>query len=111
MVAKRIDADSNKPRRPPAATPEVRELELQSLAYDLAERRLRDGSASAQEITYWLKASSRKEQLELKQLEQDTLLKAARVEQIAATAGQAELLKAAMAAFTEYRGQDVFDED
>lgn len=111
MVAKRVNADSNKPRRPPAATPEVRELELQSLAYDLAEQRLRDGSASAQEITYWLKTSSRKEQLELKQLEQDTLLKAARVEQIAATAGQAELLKAAMAAFTEYRGQDVFDED
>ena len=111
MVAKRVDAGNNKPRRPPAATPEVREIQLQSLAYDLAEQRLRDGSASAQEITYWLKAGSRREQAELHQLEQETLLKEARVKQIASSANQERLLQEAIRVFTVYSGGDVPDEE
>ena len=43
----------------PALHPENREMQLTALAYDAAEQRLRDGTASAQEIVYFLKLGSR----------------------------------------------------
>lgn len=110
MVAKRMDAGHNKPRRPPAATPEARELELQSLAYDAAEKMLREPSPPAQVVTYFLKSGSTRDRLELEQLRQENLLKEARIAQIASSATQEVLLREAMRAFTEYRGGDVEDE-
>lgn len=57
----------------PALTPEARENQLISLAVDLAERQLRDGTASSQVITHYLKLGSTRERLEqelkLKELE------------------------------------------
>lgn len=111
MVAKRIDGASNKPRRPPAATPEAREIELQSLAYDTAERMMRDGNAPAQIVTHFLKAGSVRDRLEVERLKQENLLTQARIEQIASSASQEALLKEAMRAFTEYRGEDVLEEE
>lgn len=111
MVAKR-DAGNGNPRRRPATTPEAREQQLGSLAYDLAEKQLADGSASAQVITYFLKANSIREKKELAKLENENLLTQAKI----ASAGQADrmegLLTDAMRAFTEYKGGDVEgDED
>ena len=48
----------------PALTPEARENQLISLAIDLVEQRLIDGTASAQETTHFLKLASRKAKLE-----------------------------------------------
>ena len=39
---------------------------------DLAEQRLRDGTASSQEVTYWLRLGSRKEKLEQEMLEAES---------------------------------------
>ena len=62
-----------------AQSPEAREQQLASLAYDLVEQKLRDGTATSQETTYFLKIGSRKEQLERKILEeQGEYLKAKR---------------------------------
>lgn len=110
MVTRRIDAGGNsKPQRPPAVTPEARELELQSLAFDLAEKQLRDGTASAQVQVHFLKANSERDRLEKERLRQDNLLAEARIQQIHSTTTQESLLKAAMAAFSEYRGDEVQD--
>lgn len=110
MVAKR-DGNSATPRRRPATTPEAREQQLGSYAYDLAEKQLLDGTASAQVITYFLKSNSIREKKELAKLENENLLTQAKI----ASAGQADrmegLLTDAMRAFTEYRGGDVADED
>ena len=42
----------------PALTPEARELQMISLAVDLAERQLLEGTASSQVITHYLKLGS-----------------------------------------------------
>lgn len=42
----------------PAISPEARELQLGALAVDLAEKQLREGTASSQVITHYLKAVS-----------------------------------------------------
>lgn len=111
MVAKRETAGNSKPRRRPATTPEVREQQLGSLAYDLAEKQLMDGSASAAVITHFLKAVSIREKLELEQKRSDNLLTEAKISQ----AGQADrmegLLTDAMKAFTEYKGGESEDDD
>lgn len=109
MVAKRAAGNST-PRRRPATTPEVREQQLGSLAYDLAEKQLMDGSASAAVITHFLKAVSIREKLELEQKRSDNMLTEAKISQ----AGQADrmegLLTDAMKAFTEYKGGEAEDE-
>lgn len=111
MVAKRETAGNSRPRRRPATTPEGREQQLGALAYDLAEKRLEAGTASASEVIYFLKANSIRERKELARLENDNLLTQAKISQ----AGQADrmegLLTAAMSAFTEYKGGEVEDED
>lgn len=112
MVAKREPAGNGKPRRRSATTPEGREQQLGSYAYDLAEKRLLDGSASATEVIYFLKANSIRERKELARLENENLLTQAKIAQ----AGQADrmegLLTDAMKAFTEYRGgSDGADDD
>lgn len=111
MAAKREPAGIGKPRVRPATTPEAREQQLGSFAYDLAERQLLDGSASAQVITYFLKSNSVREKLELERLRKENLLTEAKI----ASAGQADrmegLLTDAMQAFTQYKGGSDDDED
>ena len=53
----------------PALTPEARENQLVSLAVDLAEKQLREGTASSQVITHYLKLGSTKEKIEKEILE------------------------------------------
>ena len=61
----------------PALTPEARENQLISLAVDLAERQLLEGTASSQVITHYLKLGSTKERLEKEKLiEENKLLRA-----------------------------------
>lgn len=61
----------------PAINPEAREGQLVSLAIDLAEQQLRDGTASSQVITHYLKLGSTREKLERERLaEENKLLKA-----------------------------------
>lgn len=96
-----------KPRRRtmrPATTPEGRENQLISLAYDLAVRQLQDGSASSQVITHFLKMASSRNRLEEKKIEQENLLLAAKIEQIASSAKIEELYKAALNAMRTYSG-------
>lgn len=95
-------------RRPgrPAATPQERESQLTSLAYDLAERRLVDGSATAQEVVFFLKAGSQREQLEQQKLLQENMVLAARAEQMAQNNRLEQLMGEALNAFRSYSGGD-----
>ena len=58
----------------PALTPESRENQLISLAVDLVEQRLREGTASSQETTHFLKLGSTKSKLELEKLKGESEL-------------------------------------
>lgn len=95
----------------PATTPEGRENQLTSLAFDLAEKQLRDGTASSQVITLFLKGASIRESLERAKIEQENLLLAAKVEQIASGRKVEELYERALKAMKQYSGQDSDDYD
>lgn len=56
--------NSKQSRQRPATTPEARENQLISLATDLAEKQLLEGTASSQVIVHYLKLGSTKERLE-----------------------------------------------
>lgn len=56
--------NSSTNRQRPATTPEARENQLISLATDLAEKQLLEGTASSQVIVHYLKLGSTKERLE-----------------------------------------------
>jgi hypothetical protein len=90
----------------PATTPEGRENQLISLASDLAEKQLREGTASSQVITHFLKMSSTREALERAKIQQENLLLSAKVEQLASTKKVEELYEKALKAMKQYSGQD-----
>lgn len=98
----------------PATTPEGRENQLISLAADLAERQLMDGTASSQVITHFLKLASTRERLEQERLQRENLLLSAKVDQIASGKRIEELYETALNAMRSYAGQDTImydDED
>jgi hypothetical protein len=117
MASRRVtDGESKPTRRRPATTPEQRENQLIAMAADLAERQMRDGTASSQIITHYLKLGSTREKLEQEKLRQDNLLAEARIKQIESAAHIEELYGKAIAAMRGYAGLDPepetdFDED
>ena len=71
---KKIHAESNSSttkRIRPALTPEARQNQLISLAIDLVEKRLIEGTASSQETTHFLKLATTKAHLEEQILEKE----------------------------------------
>lgn len=66
----------------PALSPEARENQMISLAVDLAEQQLRDGTASSQVITHYLKLGSMKAELEKEKLIEENKLLRAKTEAI-----------------------------
>lgn len=98
-------------KKRPAATPEAQENHMISLAMDLAERQLMEGTASSQVITHFLKLATEKERLERVALEKEILLKSAKTTAIENADHINELYENAMKAFTTYRGISADDED
>lgn len=95
----------------PATTPEAREGQLVALATNLAEQQLRDGTASAQVITHYLRHGSTREQLERKRLENENLLTQAKIEQMQSQARVEELYAKALSAMKSYAGNDEDEEE
>lgn len=90
----------------PALTPEAREQQLVSLAVDLAEQQLIDGTASSQVITHFLKLGSSRADLERAKLEHETKLLEAKTEAIQSQKNMEELYSQAIAALKSYSSQD-----
>lgn len=96
--------------RPPATTPDGRERQLIAAAVDLAEEQIRNGSASAQVITHFLRLATTREKLEQKRLENENKLLEAKVESLASATRVEELYKNALDAMKSYSGRGVSDE-
>lgn len=96
------DHASDAPVRPPAATLEAREDQLIILATDLAEKRLRDGSASSQETVHFLKLGSSRERLEQERLRKENILLEKKSSAIDAAQEMKGLLSDALNAFRSY---------
>jgi hypothetical protein len=76
-----------------------------SLAMDLVEQRLRDGSASSQETTHFLKLASARAQVELRRLEAETEMIVAKKESLQSQQRSEEMFREAIDAFRRYSGQ------
>lgn len=98
------------PKMRPALTPEAREGQMISLAMDLVEERLRNGTASSQETTHFLKLATEKEKTERKLAEKQLELMEAKRQQIESQARIEELYTNALNAMKRYSGHDDEDE-
>ena len=100
------DDGHSRRRRPPARTPEAREMELANAAYDLAERQISDGTASSQVITHFLKAASTRERLEKQRIEHEIEMAEVKMDNLRAQTRVEELYVGAIEAMRSYSGQD-----
>lgn len=104
-VSKKDDKDSSSNKIRPALTPEARENQMISLAVDLAEKQLQEGTASSQVITHFLKLGSTKQQLEKQKLEEENKLLRAKTENLQSMGRIEELYEEAINAMRNYSGQ------
>ena len=95
----------------PALTPEARESQLISLAYDLVEERLLDGTATSQETTYFLKLASSKTRLENEKLIEENKLLRAKTEAVQSEKKNEEFYAKVLAALKKYNGQSQQDDE
>jgi len=91
-------------RRKPATTPEGRENQLVGDAIDLAERQIRDGTASSQVLTHFLKLGSTRERLEQQRLEHENELTRVKIEALESQKRVEELYMEALTAMRSYAG-------
>ncbi len=94
----------------PALTPEARENQLISLAVDLAEKQLMEGTASSQVITHYLKLGSTKDRIEKEILEKQKELISAKTQNLKSAARIEELYTNALNAMRNYSGQESDDD-
>jgi hypothetical protein len=105
MTVRRVSgSDSGKASRPPARTPDERENQLVEYATDLAEQQLRDGTASAQVITHYLKLGSSRERLEQERLRGEIYVAKVKAEHMASEMRTEELMRKALDAMRSYQG-------
>ena len=102
----KIKESSSSRKMRPALTPEARENQLISLATDLAEKQLREGTASSQVISHYLKLGSTRERLEREKLEEENKLLKARTEALQSSKRVEELYTDALNAMRRYAGQE-----
>lgn len=96
--------EANEPVYRPALTLEARENQMINLAVDLAEQQLRDGTASSQVISHFLKLATVREQMEQKAMEKQIELMEAKIESLKSTQRTEELYANALEAMRRYSG-------
>lgn len=94
----------------PAISPETRENQIISMAYDLAEQKIRDGTASSQVLSYFLKLGSIKEEREKEKLQEEIKLLRAKTKNLESISTGESLYKDAISAFRKYNGDDYEEE-
>jgi hypothetical protein len=94
----------------PAISPEARMNQLISLATDEAERQIREGIASSQIITQFLKLGSEREQLELEKIRRENALLEAKKQNLEDSQENKKLYSEALQAFRSYSGQNSNDQ-
>lgn len=89
---------------PPATNSEAKENQLISLAIANAEKQLREGTASSQVITHFLKLGSSKEKIEKDILEKQKELITAKTEALQSQKKSEEMYQKAIAQMRRYSG-------
>lgn len=89
-----------------ATNPDSREDQLIALAVDLAEQQLRDGTASAQVITHYLKMGSSRERMEREIMSKQKDLLEAKTRAAASEERVEQLYAEALSAMRSYQGDN-----
>lgn len=97
-------ARSSSAKGRPALSPEARENQLISLAVDLAEQQLLDGTASSQVITHFLKLGCTKAELEKEKLRMENKKMEAQIMQIKSIDETRKIAEDAIKAMRTYQG-------
>ena len=97
-------------KRRAAMSPEARENQMISLAVDVAEKQMLEGTASSQVITHFLKLGSRKEQLEREKLENENELLRTRIKALESSEKSEEMYTKVLRAIKEYSGREDIDD-
>lgn len=109
-MPKAIEKQASRKIRP-ALTPEARENQLISLAVDLAEKQLIEGTASSQVIAHFLKLGSSRGRLEREKIARENELMAAKAESIRSSQKSEEIYENALNAMRIYSGaEEVIDD-
>lgn len=115
MVAKKEPKepgkDSSAARRQPASTPEDREQQMINYADMLAEKQLREGTASSQVITHYLKLGTGRERLEQEKIANENLRLRAQVAEIESRSRAEDLMKDLLDHMKIYAGVEDDDDD
>lgn len=110
MATRRVsNNEEKKPRHRPATTPEARENQMVALAVDLVEKQLREGTASSQVISHYLKLGSSREKLEQERLAGENRLIEAKIDQLASAKRIEDLMGEALNAMRSYKGETSYE--
>lgn len=85
-------------------TPEAQENYMISLAYNLAEERMKAGTASAQEVVHFLKLGSTRNKAEIERLQKENKLLEAKAKSLNEARKSDEMFTQAIEAMKRYRG-------
>ena len=100
-------AKSNEPlslREPPAKTVAGRENQLINMTIDLVEKQIREGTASSQVLTHFLKLASTREQLEQAKIRCETKMIEAKTNAVQDSGDYTRIANEALEAFKTYSG-------
>jgi hypothetical protein len=108
--SRKTDETTSEAKRPKKTrklvTLDGREKQLIHLTIELAEKQIRNGTASSQVMTHFLKLGSTVEQLEKEKLQHENLLLQAKTESLKSAKKTEEMFRDAIAAFGIYSGKD-----
>lgn len=93
-----------------AIDPEAREKQLVSLAENLAEQQLRDGTASSQVIVHYLKLGTTRAALDKEKIKKENMLLEAKTKAIYSAEETKNMIDKAMKAMRNYGGYGEPDE-
>lgn len=110
MARPKASSSASMRKMRPALSPEGRENQMISMAMDCAEQQMRDGTASSQVITHFLKLGSTLAKLEHERKLKELELMEAKTEQLKSVKRSEELMEEAIRAFKRYNGQGDGDE-
>lgn len=114
MPKVKANSSGRKKMMRPALSPEARENQLISLAVDLAEQQLLDGSASSQVITHFLKLGTTRAELEKEKLKKENKVLDAKAKAIESSDEVKVLYENALKAMRNYAGygaQEEYEDD
>ena len=108
---KAVSSSGTSPKMRPALAPEARENQMISLAMDLVQQRLIDGTASSQETTHFLKLASSKAILEKERLEEENKLLRAKTKVMENVEDAKVIYSDVLNAIRKYSGQGDADDN